>query len=147
MTISKSTAAHGIADSDDDDEQIEDVIKQTLLRGGTTVYTKGDKITVIKGDLTGIKGTVVAIEEGGLVTFKPLNLPQFPKPLQIDISMLTKYFEPGDVIRVTEGKYKGDTGTVLDIEKKSSKVSVVLDQSQQEIKIPANQLKLKSDTD
>ena len=49
--ISKSTAAHGIVDSDDDDAQIEDVIRKVLMRGGTTVYTKGDKIRVNKGDL------------------------------------------------------------------------------------------------
>lgn len=61
--------------------------------------------------------------------------------------MLTKYFEPGDLVRVTEGKYKGDTGQVIDIDNKTTKVAVVLDQSQQEIPIFANQLKLKSDTD
>lgn len=44
MTINKSTVAHGIVDSDDDDAQIEDVIRKTLAGGGTTVYTKGDKI-------------------------------------------------------------------------------------------------------
>ena len=66
--------------------------------------------------------------------------------LSVDISILTKYFEPGDLVRVTEGKYKGDTGQVLYIEE-NKRVSVVLDQTQQEIKILANQLKLKSDTD
>jgi hypothetical protein len=44
--------------------------------------------------------------------------------------MVSKYFEPGQVIDV-EG----------------AKVSMILDQSQQEIKIHANFLKLKSDTD
>ena len=63
-----------------------------------------------KGDLTGIKGTVIAIEEGGLVTFKPTGYPKLTKPLQIDISMVSKYFEPGDMVRVTEAKYKGETG-------------------------------------
>ena len=89
------------------------------------MYTKGDKIRVNKGDLTGIKGTVIAIEEGGLVTFKPMNFPEIKKPLQIDISMLTKYFEAGDLVRVTEGKYKGDTGQVIDVE--GNKISAVLD--------------------
>lgn len=81
MTITKSTAGHGIVDADDDDAQIEEVIKRTLLKGGTTVYTKGDKIKVKKGDLTGIKGTVISIEENGLVTFKPMNLAELKKPL------------------------------------------------------------------
>ena len=43
--------------------------------------------------------------------------------------MLTKYFEPGDLVRVSEGKYKGDTGQVIDVDPKTNKVSVVLDQS------------------
>ena len=63
-----------------------------------------------KGDLTGIKGAVIAIEEGGLVTFKPTGYPELTKPLQIDISMVSKYFEPGDMVRVTAAKYKGETG-------------------------------------
>lgn len=123
------------------------MIRKTMMKGGTTFFTKGDKIRVHKGDLTGIKGTVISIEEGGLVTFKPMNLAELKRPLQIDISMLTKYFEPGDLVRVTEGKYKGDTGQVIDVDPKNNSVSVVLDQSQQEIRIIANQLKLKSDND
>ena len=81
MTINKSTVAHGIVDSDDDDAQIEDVIRKTLAGGGTTVYTKGDKIQVNKGDLKGLKGVVISIEEGGLVTFKAMNMPEIKKPL------------------------------------------------------------------
>lgn len=48
-------------------------------------------------------------------------------------------------MRVTEAKYKGETGRVIDVDGK--RVSVVLDKTQQEIKILANYLKLKSDTD
>lgn len=121
------------------------MIRRTLLHGGTTEYAKGDKIQVNKGDLNGIKGVVVTIEEGGLVTFTPTGYPELTKPLQIDIGMVSKYFEPGDLVRVTEAKYKGETGQVIDVE--GGKVSMILDQSQQEIKIHANFLKLKSDTD
>jgi len=51
--------------SDDDENNVEEAIRAALLQGGTTVYAKGDKISVNKGDLKGLKGTVVAIEEGG----------------------------------------------------------------------------------
>jgi transcription elongation factor len=98
------------------------------LHGGTTEYVKGDKIQVNKGDLNGIKGIVVAIEEGGLITFTPTGYPELSKPLQIDIGMVAKYFEPGDLVRVTEAKYKGETGQVIDVE--GPKVSMILDQSQ-----------------
>lgn len=129
----------------DDDNQIEAVIKKTLFQGGSTEYAKGDKIQVNKGDLNGIKGVVVAIEEEGLITFTPTGYPELTKPLQIDNSMVSKYFEPGDLVRVTEAKYKGETGVVIDVE--GPKVSMILDSSQQEIKIHVNFLKLKSDSD
>ena len=59
--------------------------------------------------------------------------------------MVSKYSEPGDMVRIIEAKYKGETGQVIDVD--DHKVSVVLDVSQQEIKIFTNYLKLKSDTD
>lgn len=59
--------------------------------------------------------------------------------------MVEKYFEPGDFVRIAEGKYKGETGVV--VESEDNKVVVVLDGSQREIKIPASFLKLKSETD
>jgi transcription elongation factor len=95
------------------------------MQGGSGMYSKGDKISVIKGDLTGLKGTVIAIEESGILTFKPMGIEQLEKPLQIEIGCVTKYFEPGDMVRVTESKYKGETGQVIDVE--GRKVCVVLD--------------------
>ncbi len=59
--------------------------------------------------------------------------------------MVSKYFEPGDLVRIIEAKYKGDTGVVIEIE--DGKASVMLDGSQQEIKISTTFLKLKSETD
>ena len=116
------------------------------MQGGQTVYMKGDKISVNKGECTGMRGTVIEIE-GGMVSFKPIDFPGLEgELLQIDITHVSKYFEPGDLVRVTEGKYKGDTGQVLYIEE-NKRVSIVLDQTQQMIQILANQLKLKSDTD
>ena len=42
----------GMAGGDEVDfRNLENVIKRTLLQGGTTVYTKGDKISINKGDL------------------------------------------------------------------------------------------------
>ena len=60
--------------------------------------------------------------------------------------MIAKYFEPSDQVRITEGKYKGETGRVLDVDENRS-ISVVLDKTQQEIKVTSSFLKLKSDSD
>ena len=141
--------SNGVVDNDDDnydddDIKVEQVIKKTLMQGGQTVYMKGDKISVNKGECTGMRGTVIEIADA-MVTFKPIDVPAQPDLLQVDIGHVSKYFESGDLVRITEGKYRGETGQVMEVD--GSRVSMVLDQSQLEIKILANHLKLKSDTD
>lgn len=37
----------------------------------------------------------------------------FNENLKLDTSFVVKYFEPGDNVRVIEGKYKGETGLVV----------------------------------
>ena len=59
--------------------------------------------------------------------------------------MVIKYFEPGDLVRIIEGKYKGETGQVIDV--KEPKMTIILDASQQEVEIFTNYLKLKSEND
>ena len=110
-------------DEDAEDGAVEQVIKKSLMQGGKTVYMKGDKISVNKGECTGMRGTVIEIE-GGMVTFKPLDIPELDL-LQVDIAHVSKYFEPGDLVRITEGKYRGETGQVMDVD--GNRVSMVLD--------------------
>jgi transcription elongation factor len=59
--------------------------------------------------------------------------------------MVSKYFEPGDQVRIIEAKYKGETGQVIEIQ--DNKASVMLDGSQQEIKILITYLKLGNGSD
>lgn len=54
------------------------------------------------------------------------------KQLEVELDMVVKYFEPGDLVRILDGKYKGETGQVIDIEE--GRVSMVLDTTQQEIR-------------
>jgi hypothetical protein len=63
-----------ICNDSSDDEGVQEVIRSAMLQGGSSMYAKGDKISIIKGDLTGLKGTVVAIEESGNLTFKPMGI-------------------------------------------------------------------------
>lgn len=60
--------------------KLEDIIKATYLQGGQAYYGKGDKIKIIKGDLTNMNGTVVSIEES-VVTFKPMGIPNYTRNL------------------------------------------------------------------
>lgn len=49
----------------------DELIKKTFLTGNSSDIAKGDKIRVIKGDLNGLYGTVVTIENGDVI-FKPI---------------------------------------------------------------------------
>ncbi len=83
-----------------------------MTRGGTAIYSKGDKISVIKGDMNGIKGTIEAIEDTQ-ITFKAIGAFEqvLKNSITVDVSMINKYFEPGDMVRIIESnKYKGETG-------------------------------------
>jgi transcription elongation factor SPT5 len=78
---------------------------------------KQDKIRVIKGDLLGTQGAVTFVErEAGFVSFKATNIPSFTDELRIEISSVAKYFEPGDRVRIVDGKHVGETGIVIKIE-------------------------------
>lgn len=128
----------GDYDSDDDLEKKAKMLLMSAICNGNTVdINKGDKIRVIKSDLNGVTGTVVSIEDGQLL-FKP-NIPDFNDNLKLDSKFVSKYFEPGDKVRVIEGKYKGETGLVTSNENKFC--DVVL--NGKEIKILSNFLKLK----
>ncbi len=74
----------------------EELIKRTFLGVNQAEINKGDKIRVFKGDLNGLNGTVISIENG-YVIFKPIIPGQkFSDNLKLDSSFVVKYFEPGD---------------------------------------------------
>ena len=70
------------------------MIKKTFLEGNSTEINKGDKIRVIKGDLNGLSGSVVTIENNN-VHFKP-NIENYDQTLMIDSTYVVKIFEAGD---------------------------------------------------
>lgn len=110
-------------DFSEDELKPDELIKKSFLEGNAVDITKGDKIRVTKGDLNGLTGTVVAIEDNQVI-FKP-NMEDFNENLKLDTSFVVKYFEPGDNVRVIEGKYKGETGIVTQLEGRY--VLIVLD--------------------
>lgn len=109
-------------DESEDELKPEELIKKTFLEGNSVDVTKGDKIKVVKGDLNGLSGTVVSIDNGE-VTFKP-HMENFDENLKLDVTNVVKYFEPGDDVRVIEGKYKGETGTVTALEGKFAMIAI-----------------------
>ena len=55
--------------------------------------------------------------------FKP-NLEGFNDNLKVDATFVVKYFEPGDDVRVIEGKYKGETGIVTSLNGKFAHIAL-----------------------
>lgn len=130
-------------DKHDNEITGDELIRKTFLQGNNSDINKGDKIRVIKGDLNGLYGTVITIENGD-VLFKP-NIEGLEDNLKLNADFVVKYFEPGDQVRIIDGKFKGETGIVVSIE--GSFASIALTQNNREIKIFANSLKLKSEID
>ncbi len=120
-----------------------------MIQGSSTDICKGDKISVIKGDLVGIKGQVISIDlDSGFVTFKPIGIEGFDQDLKLEASSIAKYFEAGDNVRVIDGKYRGETGIVVSSGTTDDHVAftnIVLAQSSREVRVLANHLKLKSE--
>jgi transcription antitermination factor NusG len=79
--------------------------------------------------------------------------------LALDKVCVAKFFEPGDLIRIIHGKYKGETGIVIDSKKQDNmkmKVKrehnnhhplIKFDRSQREVRVNPNMFKLKTDYD
>ena len=74
-------------------------------------FCQGDKIRVVEGELQGATGIIQRFENEQVV-FKPTNLDGFEDNLGIEKTFVVKYFEQGDLVRLIDGKYKGETGMV-----------------------------------
>jgi|TARA_B110000285_G_C15119985_1_gene616520 hypothetical protein len=90
------------------------------------------------------------------VVFKPLNFEGFDDDLEIEKSIVVKFFQQGDHVKILEGKYSGEDGIVMsdgkEIIVKDGKCMpatpmVKLGNTQREIPVNANILKLKNDRD
>jgi transcription elongation factor len=110
-------------DISEDELKPDELIKKSFLEGSSVDITKGDKIRVMKGDLNGVTGTVVALEDNQVI-FKP-HIEGFDDNLKLETNFVVKYFEPGDNVRVIEGKYRGETGLVVNSEARY--VNIALD--------------------
>lgn len=102
-------------DSSGDELTGEFLIKNTFMaNGSTSEFSKGDKIRVVAGDLNGIAGKVVSMElDTGFINFLPIGIEGFTSELRLEVKNVVKYFEPGDYVRVIDGKYRGETGLVI----------------------------------
>ncbi|KAL9646683.1 hypothetical protein ABK040_001106 [Willaertia magna] len=80
-----------------------------------TYFKKGDNVKVVKGDLKGMHGTVIDIDdESQVVTFLPKHQ-NFNTPLQFPSNQLQKHFEVGQFCKVIGqgSKWEGETGYIV----------------------------------
>lgn len=80
--------------------------------------------------------------------FKPSNIEGFDDSINLDRSMVVKYFEQGDRVRILEGKYQTELGIVTFVDENNVTMpKVKIESSDIEVSIPSNYLKLRGERD
>ena len=116
-------------------------LDQVELQLGTEKETKfatGDKVVVAQGDLIHLEGKVLTID-GSRVTMLP-DHQELKDPLEFQATDLEKCFHEGDHVKVIDGRYEGDTGTIVSTDDK--KAILISDLSMDEIKVHIRDLQL-----
>lgn len=103
-----------------------------------TKFAPGDKVEVAEGELVHLKGKVMAVD-GSKVTMLPSH-EELKDPLEFPANELIKCFDEGDHVKVIEGRYEGDTGTIVRTDEKSA--WLLSDLSMDEIQVLIKDLQL-----
>ncbi|KNC55993.1 transcription elongation factor SPT5 [Thecamonas trahens ATCC 50062] len=133
-------------------DAIADALAATLPGGGQMMgmegfasaqrvdFQKGDMVQVVAGELTSLKGSVLAVD-GESVTFVPNHI-DFSEPLTIARANCAKYFNVGDHVRVTRGLREGETGHIVAVD--SQYAHVFSDLNHSEFKVFVRDVRLAS---
>ena len=122
----------GEEDEDDEENEGSKMAKSLLeeiteLQGKTTVAKSssnagglliGDTIEVIEGDLVGMRGKILSLD-GSTVKMRPLNASDLGDTNEVEflMSQVKKHIEVGAHVKVIDGRYANETGTVVAVEK------------------------------
>jgi transcription elongation factor SPT5 len=101
-------------------------------------FAPGDKVEVAEGELVHLQGKVISVD-GSRVTMLP-NHAELKDPLEFPASELVKCFHEGDHVKVIDGRYEGDTGTIVRTDEKNA--ILLSDLSMDEIKVLIRDLQL-----
>jgi len=96
--------------------------KTSVGQGGTPGggLLIGDTVEVIEGDLIGMRGKLVSLDEGGnTVKVKPSNAADLGGTEEVEFlaNQVRKYISVGAHVKVTDGRYANETGVVVAVEK------------------------------
>uniref|UniRef100_A0A5S6QVE8 Transcription elongation factor SPT5 n=1 Tax=Trichuris muris TaxID=70415 RepID=A0A5S6QVE8_TRIMR len=98
----------------DDVEDLKSELANTIVKDEGHNLMTGDNVEVIEGELSNLRGKVLSVD-GDKITLLP-DHPDLKEPLRFDADELRKYFKPGDHVRISGGRYEGDTGLIVRVE-------------------------------
>lgn len=101
-------------------------------------FSPGDKVEVAEGELIHLQGKVVSVD-GSRVTMLP-NHPELKDHLEFPATELVKCFHEGDHVKVIDGRYENDTGTIVRTD--DQEAILLSDVSMDEIKVLIKDLQL-----
>ncbi|KAJ1609940.1 5kows transcription initiation protein SPT5 [Cryptosporidium canis] len=122
-----------------------DIDAKTLLKTQMpTSFFVGDTVTIVRGELIGIKAKVVSVNSGMNQSIEVLPVDKslgITEPILAPLDHVCKSFEVGDSVQVVEGVYEGESGLVTSFEKNGTIAVVYPLSGSQPIKCPTNVLK------
>lgn len=117
----------------------EDENKTAQFQGRKVAYSQGDRVKVIRGDAKGLTGAVIANHEG-MVTISAYDEDLVGQKLNFPENEVSKFFEVGDHVKVSGGRYAGITGMVA--ASKEATADLICDVTKEVISVLFNDLKL-----
>lgn len=115
--------------------------KQTSKPGSGLLI--GDTVEVVEGDLVGVRGKVISLD-GSTVKIKPLDA-EITDEIEFLANQVRKYIEVGAHVKVMDGRYANETGTVVATEKSGDgqdfTAIVLTDVTNNEITVRISQLR------
>jgi transcription elongation factor SPT5 len=83
-----------------------------------SIYRPGDVVQITGGELAGLKGRVISISDATrLMKLKPLHDQLALSEMEVEISDVVKYIQPGSHVKVIDGAHAGETGRVVVVNK------------------------------
>jgi transcription elongation factor SPT5 len=129
------------SESEGNDAEMEKTNDEEEETDPEKIFSKGDIIKIINGELKNLTGKVETIDEN-LIKFRP-HIDQYDNMLEIDHKSVIKYFRAGDAVRVIGGHFKGEKGIVTKIS--GAHVYIFSNILMKEFVVSANNLKLASE--
>jgi len=123
-------------DEEDFSEDDEKINMQLIKKKKFTGIVKGDKVQVTKGELKGLKGIVLSVNDS-LVNVQSLDT-HVTGNIPFPACDLEKFFKEGDFVYVISGQYKGESGLITEVE--GSKVYLFSETKKREIEVRAGDL-------